>query len=183
MTGHGPMVLGIDLSTKRVDCAAIPLNEEPRLGRNIQLTYCDIDGSPKNPAERCVAAGQAARTCLHALHARGIEIHSAGIEEPFGSSRKGDRALLPILGAITHAMGDTAVQWWAPASWRKQIGVTGRSKDAGHIRILGLLSPGADLCDAIFEVTELIGGYPATVGDQLDAIGVALATRNFQLAA
>jgi hypothetical protein len=163
-------VLGFDISTVRVDCAAVPMLDQPRLGHNIQLANHPVKGTPRNAAERCIQAGRAAKECLHAMHARGLEITAIAIEEPWGASRKGDRALLPILGAITAQLDAYPIQWWAPSSWRKQIGVKNVGKEWGH-----------------YHVALLVGGsYPphpdwsdSMTGDALDAIGVALALRSF----
>jgi hypothetical protein len=167
----GPVVMGLDISTQRIDAACIPLAEEPRLGVNINIANHPVKGSPRNPAERCIQAGRAARECLHAMHARGLEITAIAIEEPWGASRKGDRALLPILGAITAQLDAYPLQWWSPGAWRKQIGVDGRTKEAGHSRILELVM-GPDK-----------RGFHAWsvhfTPDAKDAIGVALALRSF----
>jgi hypothetical protein len=177
-------VLGFDISTVRVDCAAVPLLEQPRLGTNIQLANHPVKGSPKNPAERCIQAGRAARECLHVMHARGLEITAIAIEEPFGASRRGDRALLPILGSITAQLDAYPIQWWAPAVWRKEIGCRRPGKDAGHGRVRAIVDPEpCEVCGlgmpCAYDTEGTANGCWSPSGDALDAIGVALALRSF----
>ena len=173
-----PYILGIDLSSRRVDCAAIPLYEPPVLGKTIHLTYADIEqpkkGEHVDPAERAIRAGQAARTCLQTLHARGIEPHSAAVEHPGG--RHVHPVLYAAFGAICGALDEYPVASFKAAEWRKAIGCVGamvNSKQGGAARVADLIWAGPPKASLIWSST-----FTDLEPDALDAIGVALAHRN-----
>jgi hypothetical protein len=169
-------ILGIDLSTRAVHAAAVPLHEPAILGRSIQLTQADIE-QPKrsqhvDPAERAIRGGQAARTCLHTLHARGLEIHSCAVEHPGG--RYVHPTLYAAFGAVCSALDEYPVASRFAAEWRKAIGCEGQAinaKDRGQERVLDLVAPMPYRAEVAAYLLSL-------TADLYDAIGIALAHRN-----
>ena len=95
---------------------------------------------PLDPADRAVDAGLALRACLVELDL-GPRVAAIGIENPIGPWRSGDRALLPILGALTMAAWPVGVAWYYPNEWRELVGCTGaatQTKEGGHARLEAL---------------------------------------------
>jgi hypothetical protein len=155
-------IVGVDLSTRQIDCAAIPA-APAAVGAPRTARRAIPQRKPLDPAARAVAAGCALRAGLADL---GLERHVAaiGIENPIGPFRGADRALLPILGALTMAAWPAPVAWYWPNEWREIVGTTGaasQTKEGGHARLEALY--GRDL-EGLDE-------------HQLDAFGVALAHR------
>ena len=178
-------VLGADLSTRAVHLAAVPLHEPALLGRSIHLTHADIE-QPKrdekvDPAERAIRAHQAARTCLHVMHARGLELHSACVEYPAG--RVVAAVTQHAFAAVCCALDELPVASMKPAEWRRAIGCVGRGindKDAGHVSVVGHITgnaPTARLIASVYGKYNVLSDDLPLSGDELDSLGVALAHR------
>ena len=155
-------IVGVDLSTRQIDAAAIPAAPDavgaPRTARR-----AIPQRKPLDPAARAVDAGLALRACLVELDL-GHHVHAIGVENPIGPWRSGDRALLPILGALSMAAWPVGVAWYYPNEWRELVGAVGaaaQTKDGGHARLQALYGLELDGLDE----------------HQLDAFGVALAHR------
>lgn len=161
MTGR---VVGIDYSTVRIDACAVSLDGDlpPRFASHALPTR--RRGQPLNAATRCHDAAWALRSALEAVAPPGT-ILCVAIEEPWGRYRGADRAMLPILGALTIAT-PYPVAWYSPDAWRDLAGAPKRSKAACHAYLQAI--------DARLASLD---------GDQLDAYGVALAHRAALLAA
>jgi hypothetical protein len=155
-------IVGVDLSTRQIDAAAIPAApapvDAPRLARRPIR-----NAKPLDPAARAVDAGLALRAAIVALDL-GPRVAAIGIENPIGPFRGADRALLPILGALTMAAWPIPVAWYWPNEWREILGATGaasQTKPGGHARLEALYP------DALEGLDE----------HGLDAFGVAVAHR------
>lgn len=168
-------IVGVDLSTVRIDVAAIPLNEPPQLGRNVHLTHADIPQRKAkeplwDPAERAILAHQATTTCLQTLHARGLDIHSCSVEHPAGKVVADVTS--HAFGAACAALNAYPVSSRRPSEWRKLIGCVGKAvnaKEGGASRVMEIVGA-LDLSrirDTLHDPNE----------HELDAIGVALAHR------
>jgi hypothetical protein len=156
-------IVGVDLSSRQIDAVAIPalpaLVGTPRTARQ-----AIPQRRPLDPAERCGEAGMALRVCILALGLQPGQ-GAVAIENPVGQWRGADRALLPILGALTMAVYPAPVAWYAANTWRELIGCKGsasQTKEGGHARLR------ADYPQACAGLDE----------HQLDALGVALAHRH-----
>lgn len=154
-------IVGVDISTRQIDCAAIAaapdLVERPRLARR-----AIPQRKPLDPAARAADAGLALRACVVELDIG--DVVAVGIENPIGPFRGADRALLPILGALTMAVWPAAVAWYWANEWREIVGAVGaaaQTKDGGHARLKALYGLELDGLDE----------------HALDAFGVALAHR------
>lgn len=168
-----PYILGVDLSTKRVDVAAVPLYDEPRLGQTIHLTYADLPkiktGEHVDPAERAIRARHAMGLCLITLNARGLEIEYAAVEHPAG--RHVHPILLATFGAVCSRLYEYPTASYKPAEWRRLIGCTGRAvneKRGGSDRVRELVAHQHD---------SWLFGLSDYTADALDAVGIALAHR------
>lgn len=159
----GRWVVGVDLSTTRIDVAAIPLDASR--GGLVFATYGVDNRRPLDLARRCASAGHALGDALGAIQQTyAILVAAVAVEDPIGAHRSADRALLPILGALTMAADPHPVAWYQPNAWRALIGCQGvavRTKAGGHARLMELY--GADLAGLDEHA--------------LDAFGVALAHR------
>lgn len=172
-------ILGVDLSTKRIDVAAIPLHDEPQLGRNIHLTYSDIPqpkrGEHVDPAERAIRAMRSAYVCLSTLDARDLDIHAVAVEHPAG--RHVHPSLLATYGAVCCAFRMFPVASYKPAEWRRLIGCTGpavNEKEGGRRQVAALV--GEHVAESRMSPLLHLGGI-LLGGDEADAIGIALAHR------
>jgi hypothetical protein len=154
-------IVGVDLSTRRIDACAIraagPIGTPRTTSRTIP------NRRPLDAAQRVGDAGIALQACFVALD---LEPHACAvaIENPVGSFRGADRALLPILGALTMAAWPAPVAWYWPNEWRELVGCKGsasQTKDGGHARLRADYPQGSAGLDE----------------HALDAFGVALAHR------
>ena len=154
-------VVGIDLSTTRLDLVAVPLAPAPITSAGVVRLDIPPERGPANPCARCIRLGV---TLAESLATPGPPIDTVAIEEPFGPHRNTDRALLPILGALSMACHPLPVAWYAPDAWRRILGARGRhgqSKAGGHEAVRAHAPAAAEGLDE----------------HALDALGVALAHR------
>lgn len=153
-------VLGVDISTTRLDMAAVPCL--PYVTIEPEVVRLDIPASRvRDDAARCVRLGRRLR---HALESAPYVV-AVAIENPIGPHRNTDRALLPILGALTMAADPAAVCWYQAQEWRRILGAVGKagvSKAGGHDLVCAIVG---EACAAMDE-------------HALDALGVALAHRH-----
>lgn len=160
-------VCGVDLSTKTIHLAAIPLDQGPPVVIHEDLPAYKVGMT--NEAARCAAAAIATLRLEQRLQNEHDGYpYSVGIEAPAG--KHGRDKLLPILGAVTAALEPHGPNWWTPSAWRKAIGCEGKAintKQGGHERVHFLL--------------WTAHGYDAAARDEheMDAFGLALAQHTF----
>jgi Holliday junction resolvasome RuvABC endonuclease subunit len=180
------LTCGVDISTTRIDVAAVPLNlaDQPMLpdmpDPQPYLLACGRVKQGGGDAPRAQRAGDTLYRLLRGLEdAYGGQVASVALETPFAKFIKSVTALLPILGACTMACrpvcGD-AVTWYRPQEWRKALGAKGKavtSKDGGHEQValhVRAMLPDAPDARRVHDEHEL------------DALGVALVWRMAQKA-
>lgn len=144
------LIAGIDLSTKRLDLCAIPLDlEQPLRPVWRQEAIPRLDGS----AERVRAAATAARELT-----AGLDLAAICVERPAGFSWY---TLLPVFGAVIAATPkDSAVAWLTASEWRRILGLP-RDKAGSHMSLIDVLPFDHRILDE----------------HELDCLGVALAWR------
>ena len=132
------LVVGVDLSTSRLDLVAIPVSPEIVLTpEHARIDVPDhrlprAQGGGLDSAARCAWCGVALRATLDHL---GPDVVAVALENPIGQHRNTDRALLPILGALTYAAQPPGAAWYWANEWRALVGATGRAtqtKAGGH---------------------------------------------------
>lgn len=146
------MIAGIDLSTFAVDLVVIDEDEDTAAWFRF-----DLNGQDSFDRARDVGAVMPGNSS-----AFWDDILAVGIEAPFGPNKN---TLLRVQGAILACIPRaTLVQPFAPQSWRKTAGMSGRaSKDA--VRQWAINSPGWN------------HGRRDWPQDAVDAYCIALATR------
>lgn len=150
------LCLGIDLSTKRVDLAAIPLDpdiDRPPLWLSVDRTetYADLY--------------RGIRDSLFDFSWDGHDIATVAVEKPAGKfvHPKLHELHGAILASIPQYIASTSLY---PVEWRQALGLVGKAKNnkaAGNARVLELYP----MCESWDE-------------HQLDALGIARAWRDIQ---
>lgn len=121
-------VAGIDLSSFQVDVVKLPVTTDDEIAYAIDDLY-----APKIWSCTLGKKGTAfdrARLVRDALPDRyssfWSDVIAIGIEEPFGKGHLSTAAGYRVQGAILSCLPpNTLVQPWAPASWKKAIGIGG----------------------------------------------------------
>jgi len=154
------IVVGIDLSTKRIDLAAIPLDPDDTRYPLCETLYAGTDFTS------IFRVGEPIRSAIRWFEYRLLrDTTTLAVEKPAG---RHVHPSLHELHGIIRASIPTRIQTTSlyPVEWRQAIGLTGRDKNnkaAGNRRVIELYPA----CDAWDE-------------HQLDALGIAHAWRAIQ---
>lgn len=175
-------VAGVDISTQAIHVATVPLDPTLNLNpRVVEVRTGPLEQHPEGGDKivdewRCGSAFRVALALIRPLeHVRVVAIERPGGGGPIG--RQVAEYLLPILGAVNAAALEWCdqVMWLAPAEWRKKVGAVGRevnAKPGGHAAVRRCL--GVEVVGR----RNGLGGFEPLGGDELDALGVALACRS-----
>jgi hypothetical protein len=136
------LLAGIDLSTKRLDAALIPLDPEDTTVPTVVFRHFDLPRMPTGctaqyrSVERCRVIREGVRELLRGLPAGAdglaypYGVSSVWVEEPFGPRNKATNALREVYGGILASIPPhierAAI---APQEWRRTLGLD-PTKDA-----------------------------------------------------
>ena len=153
-------VVGIDLSSHAIDI--VKIDQHAYQG----ITWLHVDLGKKGDAfERTRLVAELMSYCDGVVCEFRDDVIAIGIEEPFGKGHLSTAAGYRVQGAVLACLPpSTLVYPWAPATWKKQIGIGGNADKA---KIMGWAI-------AKENAQRRSWGYPQDVAD---ALGIAEATR------